>query len=353
MTRRLLGIAVLLVLGYVFFSPVPIDPAHWEPPASPGLNGAFSPNDRLARAQVLHRGQCPQCEDVDVDSLGRLYGAASDGNIYRFGPDGQREVFAATGGRPLGLDFDSLGRLYVADAVKGLLRIAEAGKVEVLATEQGGRPFAFADDLEIARDGKVYFSDASWKFSFDRYKLDLMEHRPNGRLLVYDPATGTTELLLDSLYFANGIALAHDQSYVLVNETGKYRVRRYWLRGPKAGRTDIFLDNLPFFPDGISQGSERIFWVAMISPRNALLDGLLPRPFWRKVLVRLPEAFLPKPGKYGFVLGVDPAGQVRYNLQDPQGGFHQISSVQEAGGYLYLGSLGDNGIGKMPRPAGK
>jgi len=353
MTRRLLGIAFLLLLGYLFFSPVPIEPASWQPPESPGLTGPFASNERLAAAEVLYRGQCPQCEDVDADDSGRLYGASSDGNIYRFGPGGRREVFAATGGRPLGMDFDSLGRLYVADAAKGLLRISDSGQVKVLATGHGGLPFAFADDLEIGRDGKVYFSDASWKFSFNRYKLDLMEHRPNGRLLMYDPATRKTDLLLDSLYFANGIALAHDQSYVLVNETGKYRVRRYWLSGPKAGTSDLFLDNLPFFPDGISQGSDGIFWLAMISPRNELLDGLMSRPFWRKVMVRLPPPFLPRPEKYGFVLGVDGEGRIRYNLQDPQGAFYQISSVQEANRYLYLGSLGDNGIGRIDRPVGE
>ena len=347
--RYYLLAALLLLMAWMFFYPVPIEPAAWLPPANPGLSGPFAPNTYLDGLEHRYAGQCAQCEDVAIDSLGRVYGGTSDGKIIRF--DGaKREEFATTGGRPLGLHFDQGGNLLVADAHKGLLSVDSTGKVTVLSTQEGGRPFKFADDLETGPDGRIYFSDASWKFGVEDYKLDLMEHRPNGRLLAYDPFSGQTKLLLDSLYFANGIAVDPEGQFVLVNETGAYRVRRYWLAGPRQGQDDILIDNLPGFPDGISQGSGGIFWLPIISRRDALLDWIMPRPWARRLIVRLPDFLQPAPERYSFILGINSQGEVVYNLQGPSGKFAQISSVQEYKGLLFLGSLGDDGLGVVARP---
>lgn len=67
------------------------------------------------------------------------------------------------------------------------------------------------------------------------FMLTMHHGAPTGRLLVHDPATGTTEVLQEGLWFANGVALAADESYVAVVETPSMRVRRRWLTGPKVG----------------------------------------------------------------------------------------------------------------------
>ena len=71
--------------------------------------------------------------------------------------------------------------------MKGLLSIDPNGTVTVLATEVKGTPIGFADDLDIAKDGIIYFSDASTRFSYHDVMLDWFELRPHGRLLSYDP----------------------------------------------------------------------------------------------------------------------------------------------------------------------
>src|SRR5439155_1492056 len=88
----------------------------------------------------------------------------------------------------------------------------------------------------FARDGRIYFSDASTRFgarqggsTYSASLLEIIEHRGNGRLLVWDPATGKAAIVLRGIHFANGVALADDESYVLVSETGSYRVLRHWL----------------------------------------------------------------------------------------------------------------------------
>lgn len=235
----------------------------------------------------------------------------------------------------------------MADADRGLLAVRPDGKLELLANTAGGVPFRFTDDVDIARDGKIYFSDASHKFSQAEYRQDALEHRPNGRLLVYDPATGQTRILLDSLYFANGVAISPDQQFVLVNETWKYRVRRYWLAGAQAGRSDIFIDRLPGFPDGISSNGKDRFWLALASPRNPLVDKLAQHPFLRKMIARLPESIQPDAIPYGFVIGLDLQGRITDNLQSTSGiPYSMITSVQAAGDTLYLGSLKERAIGR-------
>ena len=144
--------------------------------------------------------------------------------------------------------------------------------------------------------------------------------------------------------------MAPDNSFLLVNETGAYRTKRYWLTGEKKGKAEVFIDNLPGFPDGISSDGKGTFWLALVTPRDPNVDAILPRPFLRKIIMRLPEVMKPGAKNYGFVLGLDSNGKVIHNLQDPAGSYAQITSVEEHGGMLYLGSLVEDAIGRVPVP---
>src|SRR6185437_2363233 len=101
------------------------------------------------------------------------------------------------------------------------------GEVTLLADGAGNEPLGFADDVTVARDGTVYFSDASTKFGPQEYLLDMLEGRPHGRLVRYDPATHKTEVLLPGMCFANGVALSQNEDFLLVNETYRFRILRY------------------------------------------------------------------------------------------------------------------------------
>jgi sugar lactone lactonase YvrE len=158
---------------------------------------------------------------------------------------------------------------------------------------------------------------------------------------------------MDGLYFANGVALSSDESFVLVSETYRYRIQRYWLRGPRAGRSDIFIDNLPGFPDGVSSNRQGTFWVAMATPRKSLVDAMHPYPFLKNALAKLPRSLWPKPVRYGLVLGLGEDGQVAFSLHDPGGErVHMVTSVEQRGDHLYLGSLTNDRIARVPVPEG-
>lgn len=359
--RNILAFIVALIVAtlfYLFFAPVSITPGAWTPPIAPSLTGPYQQNTRLAVVQRLYIGSGHAPEDVAIDAEGRIYGGLEDGRIVQLQPDGmQARVFADTHGRPLGLIFDRDGNLLVADAIKGLLSIDKAGQVKLLADQVDGVKFGCLNDLDVAADGTIYFTEASNKYPMSEHVTDLLEHQPNGRLLAWDPKTQKARTLLPGIYFANGVAVSPDQSFVLVVETGMYRVQRFWLTGPKAGQSDIFIDNLPGFPDGIlankghSPGGQDKFWLALVTPRQSLFDKLLPHPFLRKVVFRLPKSLQPAPQHYSFILALDTQGRVIDNLQNGSPGcYSQIANVVERDGTLYFGSIGEDTIGRFLLP---
>jgi sugar lactone lactonase YvrE len=351
--KRFLLVVVLIIaagLLYLLMWPVPIMPAAWTPPDAPILAGPYQQNSRLTTTQRLSLGTGFGPEDVALDAQGRIYGGFEDGRIIQLQADGsQPRVFADTHGRPLGLSFDQKGNLIVADALKGLLSVNPGGEVATLSTGADGVPFACTNDLDVAADGTIYFTDASSKYPLTKFTLDLLEHQPNGRLLAFDPKTKSTRTMLKDLYFANGVAVSPDQSFLLVVDTGMYRVRRVWLNGPKQGQSETFIDNLPGFPDGISSNGKDKFWLALVTPRDSVFDRLLPNPFLRKVVSRLPAFLQPAPKRYSFVLALDLNGRVVDNLQDGSPTcYAEIANAVEHNGTLYFGSIGESTLGRFP-----
>lgn len=340
----------IALLAYLAFWPVPIEPVAWDAPDAPTLEGAYAGNDRLAAIDRYAVGIGIGPEDVAVDPAGGIYAGYEDGRIVRFAADGgDPRLLANTGGRPLGLEFAPDGSLVVCDGHKGLLRISLDGAIEVLATEAGGVPFGFTNDLDVAADGTIYFSDASDKFGpAMKARDDVIEHGGRGRLMKFDPQTGEATVLLDGLQFANGVALAPDGGSVLVAQTGQYDVLRYWLEGERSGTHEVFVENLPGIPDGISSNGRDTYWLALFTLRNPALDAISRRPWLRKVVYRLPQVLQPQPVRHAFVLGLSPDGRILHNLQHAgRDSFSPITSATEANGRLYLGSLAQDAIGVL------
>lgn len=340
-------VIIIVVILYFLVWPVPIDPVSWETPSNPGYTGSFAKNERLKGLETFSIADNHGPEDIALDSQKRIYAATHEGRIVRLNADGSNpQNWVNTAGRPLGIDFDGKGNLIVADAFQGLLSISPDGTITKLATDADGVPIRYADDVDVAADGKIYFSDASTKFgakefggTYEASLLDLMEHGGHGRLLVYDPATGVAKTLLDGLTFANGVAVSHDQRSVLVNETGGYRIIRVWIKGPNKGKHETLIDSLPSFPDNISTGIDGRYWVAFVSPRNPLADKLSDKPFMRKVIQRMPAFMRPQAVAYGHIIAIDDKGKVLIDLQDPDGSYPINTSAVETKDYIYIGSL--------------
>ncbi len=316
---------------------VTFEPQAWNPPKAPGLTGVYEENDLLASATRLPTGGAGP-EDVVVTDDGLAYTGLDDGRVLRFpAGGGDATVVADTNGRPLGIELSGDGTLIVCDADRGLLRVTPTGEVTTLVDSFAGEQFVFTNNAAIASDGTIYFTVTSTRYSIHVYIDDLLEHSGTGRLFAFRP-DGTIDLLMDGLQFSNGVALDSNEASVFVVETGSYRILRHWLAGDQFGKTDVFADNLPGFPDNASFGNG-ILWIGAPSPRQSLVDTMMPRPWLRKVTNRLPDSTKPKALRHGMILGFDETGVVRHNLQDSTGSVAITTGARWHDGRLYIGSL--------------
>jgi sugar lactone lactonase YvrE len=317
------------------------------------------PTTLVPRRYVAIGGRGP--EDVVADARGRVLTGVADGRILRLdrlaGPATPRvEVLAETGGRPLGLELHPDGTLLVCDAERGLLRVdPDGGTVRVLADSVAGERLRFCSNVVALSDGSVYFTVSSRRYPLDQWIGDIVEHTGTGRLLRLAPDSTTPEVLLEGLQFANGLAPSGDESFLVVAETGAYRLTRYRLTGPRAGQSEPFAENLPGMPDNIWRaGAKGPVWVSLAGPRVPPLDLLHHRtPSVRRAAARLAVRAPFRPGGTIGVLAVDDDGRVLHHLSRHRSGFRMVTSVCESGGHLVLGSLWERGVAVCEAPAAK
>ncbi len=341
----------LIVLGVVVVRDSQIDPIGWHPPDPPAMEGALEPNTALADGELVVR--CDGPEDVGFDADGRLYTGVEDGAIIRtvepVDPDDTEvptEPFAESGGRPLGMTFHD-DELIVAAQDAGLISVSSSGEVTSLSTRAAGQDISFADDVYVTADGTVYFTDAT---AHTLYQHELFELRDTGRLLAYDPDSGDTTVELTGLGFANGVCPHDDGESILITETARYRVTRYWYRGDRAGESEQFTDNLVGYPDNIEAPGDGTYWVAIPALRENYFDRLQGRPWLKRQLGKLPESVIESISgdPYGLVLHLDEDGDVIQSLHDPDGNVFGVTSATPRNNALYLGSLFGEQVTRYP-----
>mmetsp|Transcript_19254 Transcript_19254/g.64526 ORF Transcript_19254/g.64526 Transcript_19254/m.64526 type:complete len:406 (+) Transcript_19254:85-1302(+) len=322
------------------------------------------PGDRLRRCRHAFSGKVVGPETVCPYHNGSLYVLDRYGQLRRGDPSEEDPSgFALSGddlpyigpGRPLG--YTRAGpKLLVADSLKGLLELdLPTRSLRVLANRH-----AYVNDLDAlpgekgAPYGKVYYTsstaqppelardnDGAFYDTMGAYLRCMMRGDATGRLLEYDPATHAVREVVTNLWFANGVALAKGGDFVLVVETLGLRVLRAWLRGPRAGTVEPFVEGLPGFPDGISRSEDgRYFWLAVIAPWTPLLKLMRYRAV-RGVLARMLPAVPRFARALGLVLKLRAEdGAVVDVLRDAAGDHvSRVSAVTEWRGRLLLGQL--------------
>jgi ribose transport system permease protein len=345
-------------------SKVYVAPTYHALPPSPsteiGKGGPFEQNDKLRDVSLIGLGMIEAPEDVILDRNDVLYAGSRHGDIIRFFPPNyeRMEVFAHIGGQPLGMAFDRQDNLYVCIGGMGLYRIKPDGTVEK-ATDETNRSLysvnddsrlRLADDLDITDDGLIFFSEATVRYEMDEWPVDGLEARGNGRIICYDTKTGATHTALRGLKFPNGVAVASDGQSILFAETFGCSVKRYWFAGPKKGAVEVVMDNLPGYPDNINLASDGNYWLAMVGMRSPSLDLAWKMPgFRRRMAKRVPvDEWLFPNINTGCVVKFNEQGKILESFWDLKGVNHpMITSMREHRGYLYLGGIANNRIGRF------
>ncbi|KAL3591816.1 hypothetical protein D5086_010456 [Populus alba] len=298
------------------------EPAHFpiheltQPPLK-----ALKKNDHMLQgSELVGFKQLIEPEDIAYDSnSGVIYTTCADGWVKRVTindsvADTIVESWVSTGGRPLGLALGHDNEVIVADAFKGLLKISEEGKVELLADEAEGVKFKLTNAVDIAEDGTIYFTDASYKYNLLEFFWDLLEGKPYGRAISYDPVAKETKVLAHDLYLANGVTISPDQQYVVFCESF----------------IDLYSMTVVYNTINVAAKIQQEITVA--------LDLALKHPFLRK-LMGIYTKYIGEINiwKNSGVFIVDLEGKPMEHYYDP--GLALISSGIKIGNHIYCGSF--------------
>ncbi|KAL9171533.1 hypothetical protein ABFS82_04G215200 [Erythranthe guttata] len=341
-----------------------------EMPAWSSIPVDKDPENMLQKSEIKFLNQIQGPESMAFDPNGRgPYTGVADGRILFW--DGQKWTdFAYTSanrsglcdpkpspmsylknehicGRPLGLRFDKTnGDLYIADAYLGLMKVGpEGGLATSLSTEADGVPLGFTNDLDIDVDGNVYFTDSSIKYQRRNFLQLVFSGDDSGRLLKYDPSKKETTVLIRNLQFPNGVSLSKDGSFFVFCEGSLGRLSKYWLKGEKAGSTEV-MAVLSGHPDNVRTNKDGDFWVAIHCRRYMYSHflGLYPkiRQVWLKLPISARLHYMMQIGGrlHAVVVKYNAEGELLKILEDSSGKVVKaVSEVEEKDGRLWIGSV--------------
>ena len=339
---------ILLSIAAILLQSCGLNPVEWVPPKAPPFQGSLSFNDDLQNVEHVDLTGWYGPEDFAVDDNGNVFCGVhakpdefDPGAILKISKEGEVTKYMETSSWVTGMHFNRENKLIALIHGIGLAKIEAPDQVEVLVSEINEDHKAIAGTgLDIASDGKVYFASlSSEKTITPRFIQKLiLEQRQTGGVYCYDPKTGQTEIISEGNYFGNGVALSKTEEFLLVSETSKYRIMKYWLKGEKAGKKEVFLENLPGFPNNINLRENGSFWVGFTTKRNDKLDQIHPKKAMKKFVYALPGFLKPKAEPFGMIIEYSPEGEVVRTLFDPSGEkVSEAGAVFEHDNKLYIG----------------
>lgn len=278
-------------------------------------------------------------------------------------------------GRPTGLAFDTIGdNLIITDAYYGIwiYNLKNQDKKQLVDPKKviGGvvpRPAKLFNSVTVAKNGDFYWTDSTSDFDIQD-AANAFFVNPSGRLVHYNRETMTNTVLIDKIFFAFGVALSPDESFVLVAETAASRIQKYFLKGEKKGTTEIFIEGLPGIPDKIRADKDGM-WIAFVSSADSEnpqpAHYFAPVPYIRKFIVRIVcliekviwffdlyksvdvQALRWLAPTRNTIIRLDWNGTVVSAMHGFDGTAHTISDVLEFEDHLYLGSPFNDFIGRV------
>ncbi|WP_203293817.1 SMP-30/gluconolactonase/LRE family protein [Maricaulis parjimensis] len=352
------GLVAVFGLFWVMW-PSSIQPAYWNEPRPPAMTGVLARNGVLDQARRYAIGEPGTATGLTLAADGSVYFGTPDGHIHRFIP-GRPEnpvqeiaritdtpIYGLGWAEPHVLAIASQSGLYALDLVNG--------SVDRLSIGVAAHPFGFVNDLTVAADGTIFFTDSSARWQLmdreSRYFREMLENRPTGSIYAWNPALDQTVLVRDQLHYPNGIVMAPGGDSLLFSETFRHRIMRLWLHGPDAGMMEVVASNLPGYPDSLTLDPQGRLVVSMLTTRDPALRTLHRHPALASLYTKLPAWLRPnlRPAE-GFILVLDPrTGAMLDSLHASDDRFCLLSDAEigPVGG-VWIGSINCGYIGRLP-----
>ena len=146
----------------------------------------------------------------------------------RWDPDGGVTEVANPSNKGNGMTWDNEGRLVVCEHVtSAVVRMdpdgAGSGR-EVLATHHEGRELNSPNDVVVASDGAIYFTDPTYG-RMPGFGIEREQDLPYQGVYRIAPGGGEPQLLLDDFVQPNGLCFTADERLLYVNDTDRAHIR--------------------------------------------------------------------------------------------------------------------------------
>ena len=371
-------VAILLVLPS-HISPTPYVISDNPPEFDPNLTKIVKTSEKL---------KVPGCECFAVDSKGFIYSGTLNGLVVKISPDFSTVTpIVRTGPAPvdsvecntldegyleecgivLGVSVLNDDTLLVVDVLHGIFSVSINRKSKTQLLDLKHQPdylkktIGLPNNIVVLQDeGAFLFSDSTSKFYFKNVALAVFEHGNDGIIYRYDLSTQKITALVSGLHFPNGVELHRDGESVLICEFNIARITRFYFKGEKKGKREVFVDNLIGTPDNIQRSRQGGYWVAvpMIREWPYISDIVLKYPFISKLFAKLISSdFLrsttkAQAGHFGLAVRLGENGEVLEYVFDPKG--EHVSVVTHAldlsDGYLYFGTSAEEHLVRTKYP---
>jgi gluconolactonase len=203
-----------------------------------------------------------------------------DDTVWKYTPEGKLFIYRKPSNQANGMVFDQQGRLIVCEnSARRVTRTERDGTITVLADRYQEKRFGNPNDVTVAKDGSIYFTDPSFMT-----KADDQELKYHG---VYHVKDGKVTLVANDFSRPNGLAVSPDGMTLYVDDSEKMHVRAFDINA------DGTLSNGRIFadlnsedtgsPDGMEVDKKGNLWVAgpggvwVIDSKGVLL-GLIRFP---------------------------------------------------------------------------
>lgn len=243
----------------------------------------------LAAVPTSTRAQSPVPEGAEVERIadgfqfvegpvwyegGLLFSDIPANIIYRWTDEEGVTAFLSPSGNSNGLAVDHQGRLLLAQHGDRQIGVLEDADVLGLATAYEGRRLNSPNDLIVLPDGSIYFTDPPWGVEPEEAELDF-----SGVYRV--TPDGEVRLLVDSLFYPNGIALSPDERTLYVTTSHGRTVDAFDLADHELSNHRIIAE---FEGEGATDGMKvddtgRLYvtapgGVAILDPNGTVIDQI-------------------------------------------------------------------------------
>jgi gluconolactonase len=197
--------------------------------------------------------------------------------------NGEVSVFRQPSGNANGHARDQQGRLVSCEHLgRRVTRTEHDGRIDVMANRFDGKPLNSPNDITVAADGAVWFTDPDFGIGSDWEGLRATPEQPHGVYRI-EPHSGELQRVLDDLAGPNGLAFTPDGKRLLVVESRAQPHRLIWsyaVDGATLSDKRLLIDAEGHGAfDGIALDTEGRIWCGFGSDGQpsvdaALLDGV-------------------------------------------------------------------------------